>query len=37
VIEEMAAHLKRFGPGYSQVIVCNETRHIIRRGVCGDM
>jgi integrase len=37
VIEEIAAHLQRFGPEYSQVIMSNNARHIIRRSAFGDM
>jgi hypothetical protein len=35
VTEEIAAHLQRFGPGYSQVIMSNNARRIIRRSAFG--
>ncbi len=37
VIEEIAAHLERFGPGPGQVIMSNAARRIIRRNGFGDM
>ncbi len=37
VIEEIAAHLERFGPGVSLIIMSNVGRRIIRRNAFGDM
>ncbi len=37
VIEEFAAHLERYGPGASQVIMSNAARGIIRRNAFGMM
>ena len=37
VVEEVAAHLKRFGPGHDQVIMSNAAGGIIRRSAFGDM
>jgi integrase len=37
VIEEIAAHLERFGPGVSDVIMSNADQRIIRRSAFGTM
>jgi integrase len=37
IVEEIAAHLERFGPGQDQVILSNAAGRIIRRNAFGDM
>jgi len=37
VVEEIAAHLERFGPGQDQVIMSNAADWIIRRNAFGDV